>query len=102
VTSTGEHRGSLDSLPRAVFRWVSTIAPDVDGVCTTSTPTRGRGMAEALAAEKLLMLTDVEGLYTSWPDRGSLVSEIDVATLTELLPTLESAWCPRSRPVCAR
>ena len=40
-------------------------------------------MAEALAADKLLMLTDVEGLYTRWPDRGSLVSEIDTAALAE-------------------
>jgi acetylglutamate kinase len=57
--------------------------------------TAAAALAEALAAEKLLMLTDVEGLYTSWPDRGSLVSEIDAATLTELLPTLESGMVPK-------
>ena len=49
----------------------------------------------ALGAEKLLMLTDVEGLYTSWPDRDSLVTEIDVTTLTGLLPTLESGMVPK-------
>ena len=48
-----------------------------------------------LAAHKLLMLTDVEGLYTRWPDRDSLVGEIDVATLTELLPALESGMVPK-------
>jgi acetylglutamate kinase len=41
------------------------------------------------------MLTDVEGLFTRWPDPGSLVSEIDSATLTELLPTLESGMVPK-------
>jgi acetylglutamate kinase len=41
------------------------------------------------------MLTDVEGLYTSWPDRSSLVSEIDVEALTDLLPSLEAGMVPK-------
>ena len=41
------------------------------------------------------MLTDVEGLYTDWPDRDSLVSEIDADALTQLLPTLESGMVPK-------
>ena len=41
------------------------------------------------------MLTDVEGLYTSWPNRESLVSEIDTATLSQLLPSLESGMIPK-------
>jgi len=57
--------------------------------------TAAAALAEALSAEKLLMLTDVEGLYTSWPDRSSLVSEIDVATLTGLLPSLEAGMVPK-------
>jgi acetylglutamate kinase len=57
--------------------------------------TAAAALAEALGAEKLLMLTDVEGLYTSWPDRDSLVSEIDTATLAQLLPTLEAGMIPK-------
>jgi acetylglutamate kinase len=41
------------------------------------------------------MLTDVEGLYTRWPDRNSLVSQIDTDTLTELLPNLETGMIPK-------
>ena len=41
------------------------------------------------------MLTDVEGLYTRWPDRDSLVSEIDTDTLAELLPNLEEGMVPK-------
>jgi acetylglutamate kinase len=41
------------------------------------------------------MLTDIEGLYTRWPDRDSLVSEIDTATLVQLLPTLETGMIPK-------
>jgi hypothetical protein len=72
------------------------IAPDVAGVVhNVNADTAAAALAEALSAEKLLMLTDVEGLYTSWPDRSSLVSEIDVATLTGLLPSLESGMVPK-------
>lgn len=75
---------------------VSTIAPDADGVVhNINADTAAAALAEALGAERLLMLTDVEGLYTNWPDRGSLVSEIDVAKLTGLLPKLESGMVPK-------
>ena len=75
---------------------VSTIAPDADGVVhNINADTAAAALAEALGAEKLLMLTDVEGLYTRWPDRDSLVSEIDSTTLAELLPTLEAGMVPK-------
>ena len=75
---------------------VSTIAPDTEGVVhNINADTAAAALAEALGAEKLLMLTDVEGLYTRWPDRDSLVSEIDTATLMQLLPTLEAGMVPK-------
>ena len=75
---------------------VSTIAPDAEGVVhNINADTAAAALAEALGAEKLLMLTDVEGLYTRWPDRDSLVSEIDTATLMQLLPTLEAGMVPK-------
>lgn len=75
---------------------ISTIAPDADGVVhNINADTAAAAVAEALGAEALLMLTDVEGLYTRWPDRDSLVSEIDTATLAQLLPTLEEGMVPK-------
>ena len=75
---------------------VSTIAPDSGGVVyNINADTAAAGLAAALGAEKLLMLTDVEGLYTRWPDRDSLVSEIDTAALTQLLPRLEEGMVPK-------
>jgi len=75
---------------------ISTIAPDADGVVhNINADTAAAAVAEALGAEKLLMLTDVEGLYTHWPDRDSLVSEIDADTLAHLLPTLEEGMVPK-------
>ena len=67
----------LDLISARRIPVVSTLAPDADGVVhNINADTAAAALAEALRAEKLLMLTDVEGLYTSWPDRGSLVSEI--------------------------
>jgi acetylglutamate kinase len=75
---------------------VSTLAPDSEGVVhNINADTAAAALAEALAAEKLLILTDVEGLYTRWPDRDSLVTEIDTETLTQLLPTLEAGMIPK-------
>jgi acetylglutamate kinase len=75
---------------------VSTIAPDADGVVhNINADTAAAALAQALGAEKLVMLTDVEGLYTQWPDRGSLVSEINTTDLAVLLPSLDSGMVPK-------
>jgi acetylglutamate kinase len=86
----------LDLIAARRIPVVSTLAPDVDGVVhNINADTAAAALAGALGAEKLLMLTDVEGLYTQWPDRGSLVTEIDTATLEQLLPTLEAGMIPK-------
>ncbi|AQA05154.1 acetylglutamate kinase [Mycobacterium sp. MS1601] len=86
----------LDLIEAGRIPVVSTIAPDVVGIVhNINADTAAAALAEALGAEKLLMLTDVEGLYTDWPDRTSLVSEIDTDSLTALLPKLESGMVPK-------
>jgi acetylglutamate kinase len=75
---------------------VSTVAPDVDGVVhNVNADTAAAALAEALGARKLVVLTDVEGLYTDWPDRTSLRSEIDDVELEALLPSLSSGMIPK-------
>jgi acetylglutamate kinase len=86
----------LDLVAAGRIPVVSTIAPDADGVVhNINADTAAAALAEALSAEKLLMLTDVEGLYARWPDRDSFVSEIDLATLAELLPSLDAGMVPK-------
>ena len=93
---TVDTRAVLDLIAAGRIPVISTIAPDAAGVVhNINADTAAAALAEALGAEKLLMLTDVEGLYTSWPDRTSLVSQIDVETLTALLPSLESGMVPK-------
>jgi acetylglutamate kinase len=83
---------------------VSTVAPDVDDpthVLNVNADTAASALAIALGAKKLIILTDIEGLYTSWPDKTSLVESITVTKLAELLPTMESGMIPK-REACLR
>ncbi|RCW39594.1 N-acetylglutamate kinase [Halopolyspora algeriensis] len=75
---------------------VSTVAPDPDGVVhNVNADTAAGALAVALGAEKLVVLTDVEGLYTDWPDRSSLVSRLDADRLERMLPGLSSGMVPK-------
>ncbi|MEV0336375.1 acetylglutamate kinase [Nocardia sp. NPDC050717] len=86
----------LDLIDAGRIPVVSTIAPDADGVVhNINADTAAAALAEGIGAEKLVVLTDVEGLYTDWPDRSSLTSEIDAAALTELLPRLDAGMVPK-------
>jgi acetylglutamate kinase len=81
---------------------VSTVAPDADGVVhNVNADTAAGALAAALDAEKLVVLTDVEGLYANWPDRSSLVDQIRVDRLEQLLPTLASGMIPKME-ACAQ
>jgi len=75
---------------------ISTVAPDADGVVhNVNADTAAGALAVALGARKLVVLTDVEGLYTDWPDRSSLRTEIDAGELAALLPSLSSGMIPK-------
>jgi acetylglutamate kinase len=75
---------------------VSTVAPDIDGqVHNVNADTAAAALAVALKAQKLVVLTDVEGLYKNWPDRSSLVHKIGADELEKILPDLASGMVPK-------
>ncbi|MBL7261338.1 acetylglutamate kinase [Paractinoplanes lichenicola] len=75
---------------------IASVAPDADGVVhNVNADTAAAALAEALGAQKLVVLTDVPGLYTDWPDTSSLTTEIDADALAKLLPRLESGMVPK-------
>jgi acetylglutamate kinase len=77
---------------------VSSIAPDLDdpgSSLNVNADAAAAALAIALGAAKLVILTDVAGLYSDWPNRDSLVSEIDAEELRTLLPSLESGMIPK-------
>ncbi len=75
---------------------VSSVAPDRDGVLhNLNADTAAAALAVALGARKLVVLTDVAGLYTDWPDESSLVSRIGAADLAALLSGLSAGMAPK-------
>ncbi|MBZ8177196.1 acetylglutamate kinase [Corynebacterium sp. 3HC-13] len=75
---------------------VSGIAPGVNGeVYNINADSAAGALASALQAERLLILTNVKGLYSHWPDQDSLLSKIQVGELAELLPELDAGMIPK-------
>lgn len=90
--------GVLAALDAGLIPVVSSIAPDLDTPgqsLNVNADSAAAALAVALQAEKLVVLTDVAGLYANWPDRGSLVSEITTTALMKLMPKLESGMIPK-------
>ncbi|MGL5809097.1 MAG: acetylglutamate kinase [Nocardioides sp.] len=77
---------------------ISSVAPDADGmILNVNADTAAAALAVALRAEKLLVLTDVEGLYRDWPGSDDVIGEIGPDALAELMPTLASGMVPKMR-----
>lgn len=75
---------------------IATVAPDAAGVVhNINSDTAAAAIAVALDAAKLVILTDVEGLYARWPDRGSLISRISADALEAMLPNLSAGMIPK-------
>jgi acetylglutamate kinase len=81
---------------------VSSVAPDRDGVVhNVNADTAAAALAVALDAEKLVVLTDVEGLYRDWPASSEVVGEITADELAAMLPGLDSGMIPKMQ-ACLR
>jgi acetylglutamate kinase len=86
----------LDVIEAGRIPVISSVAPDVDGVVhNVNADTAAAALAVALNAEKLLVLTDVEGLYRDWPDSDDVIGEISPEDLAKLMPSLASGMVPK-------
>ena len=75
---------------------VASIAPDVDGVVhNVNADTAAAALAVALQADRLVVLTDVEGLYRDWPSSTEIITELSATELRALMPSLESGMLPK-------
>jgi acetylglutamate kinase len=74
---------------------ISTVATGPDGLLNVNADSAAASLAVALGAAKLVVLTDVAGLYADWPNRDSLISVITTPELEALLPSLESGMIPK-------
>ena len=95
VTSVNP-RVVLDALNAGKIPVISTVAPGADGeLYNVNADLAAAAAAVAFGASKLMVLTDVAGLYSDWPNLDSLVSEISVGELEAMLPSLESGMIPK-------
>lgn len=95
-------RSVLAALEAGKVPVISTVAPTVHGeLLNVNADLAGASLAVALGAEKLMVLTDVAGLYADWPNLDSLVSEITSNELRNLIPKLESGMIPKMQACLA-
>jgi acetylglutamate kinase len=86
----------LKSLSSGLIPVISTVAPDATRrLINVNADLAAASLAIELGAEKLVVLTDVPGLYSDWPNRDSLVSEVSSGELLELLPDLDAGMIPK-------
>lgn len=109
TTGTGEDLGFVGEVSAVDARLVLTlladgrtpvvasVAPDADGVAHNVNADAAAGaLAAALKAAKLVYLTNVEGLYSDFGERDSLVSEVKLGELETMLPSLSAGMRPKA------
>jgi acetylglutamate kinase len=75
---------------------ISSVARGADGaVYNVNADTAAAALAVALNAAKLVVLTDVEGLYRDWPNSDEVISQLDADDLEKLLPSLSAGMIPK-------
>jgi acetylglutamate kinase len=75
---------------------VSSVSrADDGGVYNVNADTAAAALAVALQAEKLVVLTDVEGLYSDYPAGTDVISSLTTDELAGLLPTLAEGMVPK-------
>ncbi len=75
---------------------VATVASGSDGALyNVNADTAAAALAVAVGAEKLVVLTDVEGLYADWPASTQVISKLGADALEVLLPGLSSGMVPK-------
>jgi len=86
----------LDLINAGRIPVVATVAPDEDGlVHNVNADTAAGAIAAALGAERLIVLTDVAGLYADWPHSTDVIRQIRAADLAAMLPTLAAGMIPK-------
>jgi len=75
---------------------ISSVGLSAEGeIFNVNADTAAGALAAAIGASRLLVLTDVEGLYRDWPSSAEVVREIDSSELRDLLPSLDSGMIPK-------
>ena len=75
---------------------VSSVAAGEDGQAyNVNADTAAGALAVALGAAKLVVLTDVSGLYRDWPASAEVISQLTADELEAMLPDLAAGMIPK-------
>lgn len=76
---------------------LAPISADVDSTngLNVNADLAAAAIAGALGASVLIIMTDVPGIYRSWPDRGSLIDEISSKELSGMKATFAQGMAPK-------
>lgn len=75
---------------------ISPVARGEDGqVYNVNADLAASALAVALEAERLVVLTDVEGLYANWPYSTEVIERLTADALDKMLPGLASGMLPK-------
>jgi len=92
----------LDLIDAGRIPVVATVAPDVEGqVHNVNGDTAAAALAVALGAKRLVMLTNVAGVYANYPDEESVITQISTKEVRAMLPSLDAGMIPKME-ACVR
>jgi acetylglutamate kinase len=75
---------------------VSSVARGESGeTYNVNADTAAAALAVALGAAKLIVLTDVDGLYRDWPASTEVISQLAADELEAILPSLSAGMIPK-------
>ena len=76
---------------------ISPIATSVDGQIgfNVNADIAAAALAGALDAQWLIIMTDVEGIYRSWPDKSSLISSVTSSELESMKASFAEGMAPK-------
>ena len=92
----------LDLIDAGRIPVVATVAPDVEGQAhNVNGDTAAAALAVALGAKRLVMLTNVAGVYANYPDEESVITQISTKEVRAMLPSLDAGMIPKME-ACVR
>lgn len=94
AVDTSEIRSAMESGQVLVISPIASNKSRTGGL-NVNADLAAAAIAGALDAESLIIMTDVAGIYRSWPDESSLISQITYAELDSLKSTFAEGMAPK-------
>lgn len=75
---------------------LSAIGKNEDGtLLNINADSAAAALAAALKVDELILLTDVDGVFSNWPDKNSLISDLTLDQALDLMPNLAAGMLPK-------